>query len=283
MGPHPLSRPTIGTIETINSITGADLKKHHKKYYIPSSIVISASGLVNNEEFFEACETFFDKWETKEKKIEQNLFKGSDRGCEIKFVKDSNSQIYLQLSFLSIPRNDKRYMPLRVIRRILASGGSSRLHLKLREELGLVYSVDATVGSYAETGYFVIDLAISKDRLVTAVDETLKELSDIINNFVELDELNRVKKSFAYDLEFSKDSLYELNTRYGWGELMDATTSIEDDLKELSKVDQDAIKAVARDVFNPKNLRVVVVGPTTKKIQKDLSAVVNKYELDFKR
>ncbi|HEX9080010.1 MAG TPA: insulinase family protein, partial [Desulfuromonadaceae bacterium] len=198
------------------------------------------------------------------------------------FVRDSDSQMSLQLAFLGIPRGDCRFMSLRILRRLLAGGGSSRLHLRLREELGIVYSVEAALGAYDETGCMAIDLHTAPETLIEAVDASLAELARICIEPVAAQELERVRQSYVFDLEYSRDSAYDMGGRYGWGELMGVVRSIEEDREEAERVSAAELREIARAVFSPANLRLVVVGPWRNGMKKQARQLVERYAERFR-
>ena len=180
---------------------------------------------------------------------------------QLNFVTDSDSQLHLQLAFRGFSRLDPRIMGLRLLRRILCGGGSSRLHISLRERLGIVYSVDASIAAYEETGAFAIELSTSPENLEKAVQEVLSETLALSFGAIPLEEFERVRKSYFFDLEYSRDSTYEMQVRYGWGELMGMVRSIEDDYAEAAALDVAALQSTAAALFAPGNLNLVVVGP----------------------
>ena len=71
---------------------------------------------------------------------------------QLRWVRDAGSQISLQLAFLLPGRQSEHAVPLRILRRLLGWGGMSRLMLRLREELGLTYAVDADLGEVTRVG-----------------------------------------------------------------------------------------------------------------------------------
>ena len=162
---------------------------------------------------------------------------------QLNFVTDSDSQLHLQLAFRGFSRLDPRIMGLRLLRRILCGGGSSRLHISLRERLGIVYSVDASIAAYEETGAFAIELSTSPENLEKAVQEVLSETLALSFGAIPLEEFERVRKSYFFDLEYSRDSTYEMQVRYGWGELMGMVRSIEDDYAEAAALDVAALQS----------------------------------------
>jgi predicted Zn-dependent peptidase len=172
-------------------------------------------------------------------------------------------------------------MASRLMRRILCGGGSSRLHLKLREQLGIVYSVDASIAAYEETGSFAFELSTVPKNLSLAVTELLGEIRRLAIELVPADELLRVKRGYYFDLEYSRDSAYEMQVRYGWGELMGLVRDIEEDRAEAELVDAEAIRSTARALFAPRNMNLAAVGPWKGPIRKEVDRILKMYEKEF--
>jgi predicted Zn-dependent peptidase len=253
---HPLGRPTIGTLDSIARITREDLQSHLRRFYQPGNAVVVVSGPVRSHEVFAAAEEIFGRWQDGGAAPRVAPVIRRHTSPRICFVHDSDSQMNLQLAFLGVPRGDARFTPLRLLRRLLAGGGGSRLYLKLREELGIVYSVEAAIGAYDETGCLAVDLSTAPETLVQAVEVTLHELGRIVREPIPDDELERIRQSYIFDLEYSRDSAYEMGGRYGWGELMKVVRSIEEDQHEARQAAGSAIRETARTVFAAENLRL---------------------------
>ncbi|HEY5512693.1 MAG TPA: pitrilysin family protein [Geomonas sp.] len=257
---HPLGMPTIGYLETIRGFTEEDLRGYLTDFYVPSNALIVASGRLDAERFFAACEEHFSRWGGPQPQAPIPAQAEQDEPQSL-FVKDSDSQVNLQIAFRGFARRDPRIMGLRLIRRILCGGGSSRLHLSLREKLGIVYSVDASLSAYEETGAFAIELATAPENLALAVSEVLREVKSLSFEEIDAAELQRVKEGYFYDLEYSSDSTYEMQVRYGWGELMNLVRTLEEDRIEAAAITAAEIGASARAIFAPGNLNLVAVGP----------------------
>ncbi|MDD5285811.1 MAG: pitrilysin family protein [Desulfuromonadaceae bacterium] len=279
---HPLGIPTIGTLESIASIGRDDLSRHHMEFYVPSSAVLVVSGPVRSHDVFAAALDCFGNWQGKQPPPAR-MFSSPQNKRQIKCVQDSDSQMNLQLAYIGLAREDERFMSVRFLRRILAGGGGSRLHLRLREELGIIYSVEGAVAAYDETGCLAFDLSTAPETLIHAVEATLDELFRITDTPVPDDELERVRNSYIFDLEFSLDSAYEMGGRYGWGELMGVVRSIEEDRSEARRIGAAELQKTAREIFTPENLRLVAVGPWKRGMKKGLLELVRSYEKRFAR
>jgi predicted Zn-dependent peptidase len=273
---HPLGLPTIGTLESINDMCREDMASHLQAYYRPNATVVVVSGPVRSHEVFASAEGIFGTWQ--EAAIPATKTVISRRTVpQTCFVHDSDSQMNLQLAFLGIPRGDDRITALRILRRVLAGGGSSRLYLRLREELGIIYSVEAAIGAYDETGCIAIDLSTAPETLAQAIQVTLEELVKIAVEPMPAAELERVRQSYIFDLEYSRDSAYEMGGRYGWGELMKVVRSIEEDQQAARSTTAAEIAATARAIFTPANLRLVAVGPWKKGMKQQVRSLVKQF------
>jgi predicted Zn-dependent peptidase len=279
---HPLGMPTIGTLESIDAIDRDDLEKHLQSYYVPSNAVLVVSGPVKSHAVLTAARKCFGAWgDVKIPAV--TLVTLRQFTPQIRCVQDSDSQMNLQVAFLGFARDDHRFMALRFLRRILAGGGSSRLHLRLREELGIIYSVDGAIGAYDETGCLAFDLSTAPDTLLHAVEAALAELLRITTTPVPTEELERIRTSYIFDLEFSRDSAYEMGGRYGWGELMGVVRSIEEDQSEARRITADDLQETARALFSPENLRLVAVGPWKRGMKKSLRHLVEMFEQEYRK
>ncbi|HIJ95006.1 MAG TPA: insulinase family protein [Desulfuromonadales bacterium] len=277
---HPLGRPTIGTLESIAAIEHHDLFEHLQRYYIPSNAVLVVSGPVERSSVIAAALASFIGWQDRTLPPVHLATIKTTRPT-ITCVQDSDSQMNLQLAFLGLARGDSRFMALRFLRRILAGGGSSRLHLRLREELGIIYSVEGSVAAYDETGCLAFDLSTAAATLLQAVETTLAEILSITRTPVPVGELERIRTSYIFDLEYSRDSTYEMGGRYGWGELMGVVRSIDQDREEAGNISSADIQSVARTVFAPENLRLVAVGPWKRGMKKQLRTLVDNFVAQF--
>jgi predicted Zn-dependent peptidase len=279
---HPLGMPTIGYLETIDGFTVDDLRRHLANFYTPANAVMVVVGDVSSTTAFAAAAEAFGAW-TGPPPAAALPSSVSQTGAQTIFVDDSDSQVHLQIAFRGFARPAPQIMTSRLMRRILCGGGSSRLHLSLREQMGIVYSVDASIAAYEETGSFAVELSTAPENLAQAAAEVLRETLRLAVEPVPAEELLRVKRGYFFDLEYSRDSTYEMQVRYGWGELMGLVRHIEEDRAEAQRVDAETLRSTAAALFAPHNLNLVAVGPWKSSIRREVEKVLKRYAKDFTR
>lgn len=276
---HPLSQPTIGTRDSLAAMTVAALQRYHQTFYTPHNTVLAIAGAITHTAAQQAIAAAFADWRGPLAPRPQPWQESKEEtsGPESVWVHDSDSQVGVQLAFRLPGRNDARQMDLRVLRRLLTGGGTSRLLLRLREELGLTYSVDAALSLFAESGCLSIDLAVTPENLVAAVREVLLVLGEIRAKVVGDEELQRLKVGYLYDLDFSQDHTDEMATRYGWGELCGMLRTTEDDRQAVIAITADSLQRTAQTLLTPQQLKLAVVGPFRRRDQKEIATLLKDF------
>lgn len=258
---HPLGDSLIGTPESLARIDLARLKEYYQRWYVPENMVLCVCGPIDEDEVAAAVEREFGAWQGRALQAQLPAPDISSSGIRSSWVEDSDSQVGLQLAFALPGREDERMLGVRMLRRILSWGGGSRLPLRLREELGLTYAVDANCSLLSDCGYLAIDLAVARENLVEAVMELLKVLDELREQPIPADELDAALQSYLYDLEFSKDQTEAQAIRYGWGMQVDYLRPIAQERKEAEQLTAAKLQQIAGAFLSRERAYLVVVGP----------------------
>lgn len=275
---HPLSQPIIGDAAALQRLTLADLKAYHQRYYSPRNTVIAVTGLVEHAAALAAVESAFADWQGDAPELPVPVAEPPPVTPASCWVRDSSSQILVQLAWRTPGRQSDYPLPLRTWRRILSWGGTSRLMLRLREELGLTYNVEANLALYQECGCLSVDLALQPDNLTAGLSEVLGIFHEMRRQPVTVEELERAKRNFRYDMEYSLDHTDEMAIRYGWGELVGYTRSVEQDLHDMQAVSAGQLLETAGELFTPDNLKLAVVGPWTDRLRSEGEALISGWQ-----
>jgi predicted Zn-dependent peptidase len=223
--------------------------------------VLAVAGPVEHQQVVAAAQQHFGDWQGGSTPRPKQWTGSPGPDKSLRWVRDAGSQISVQLAFLLPGRDNEHTVNLRVLRRLLGWGGMSRLMLKLREELGLTYAVDAAMGLYADAGILAIDLAVSPENLAEATSALLDIIAELHQENVANDELAHVLSCYRCDLDYSRDQVDEMALRYAWGELTGCRRTIADDLAGLDNVTSAGLQQTARLLLTPANLRGAIVGP----------------------
>lgn len=275
---HPLGLPTVGNCPAISRLTRLQLERHHAAFYTPSNTVLAVAGPVEHQTVLAAAQRAFNNWQGPLAPAARPWTGSEAHRKTLRWVRDAGSQVSLQLAFLLPGRNSEHAVNLRVLRRLLGWGGMSRLMLRLREELGLTYAVDADLGLYADAGTLAVDLAVKACNLARATEAILDLFSELRTEAVAAGELEHILSSYRFDLDYSRDQVDEMALRYAWGELTGCHRTIADDLAALDTVTPAGLLHTSRELFTPANLRGAIVGPYRTRDRNAVEALVSSWQ-----
>ncbi|MEE9259303.1 MAG: pitrilysin family protein [Nitrospinaceae bacterium] len=273
----PLAWPTTGTPKSIKKITRAALDEYFKSYYVAENMVLAGAGPVVHEQFLEQAKKYFSDFPSGGKIISKNHFKNgiseNQKKTEMVFQHDSDSQIQLQVCFRGVSYNDPDYYSAILISRVFDDGATSRLPRSLREDRGLVYSVECLVTSWSDIGTMDFDVTVSSEKVCEVLEILIGEIRRFAEQGPEEEELERVKQRYFFELEGELDSPSAQIMRYGFPRLY---SNVVDNKKErgiIREISRENILAVAKRIFRPEKLNVVVVGPFTQKLKKQIEKI----------
>jgi predicted Zn-dependent peptidase len=272
---HPLGESTGGTIESNRSITLRDIRRHLANFYTPDNSILVAAGNVKAESIFASAEKHFGDWRGK-RTIPTPEIPTECTGPNFMFKHDDDGQSQVCFLFRSFPWGDPKTPVSKLIKYSLC-GNTSKLHLNLRSEKGLVYDVGANLSTYHNTSAFCIDLSTEPRTLLKALEETLNELLAMTKVPMSDEELIRNKISYGFEFHFAKDSDSDQQMRYGHGILLNQLRTEEKDIADLKAITPEMILETARSIFHPKNLHLAVVGPKRPKINERIQQIIDSY------
>lgn len=148
-GEHPLSKPILGTVDSVNRATVAGLAEWRAALYAADNLVISATGAVEVEQVLDLARRAFGDMPATSgaPSVAAATFVGGRRAEARKL---EQSHLVLMLPAVSARQDD--YFALRTFAEALGGGMSSRLFQEAREKRGLAYNIDAYADTYADAG-----------------------------------------------------------------------------------------------------------------------------------
>ena len=275
-----LARPTIGTEKSINRISVEDLKSHYLKFYTPANMIFVVAGCVDHDLFFDCAQKYFSRLlgngANRSNYFDKPLSEDQSQPAFL-FQHDSDSQIQLQLCFRAVSYNHPDYFITTLISRLFDDGVTSRLQKILREEKGLVYSVECRTTSLPDTGTIDFDVSVRPEKVVEVAKILLNEIKKFASTGVSEDEFELVRQRYGYDLDYELDDPYRQIIRYGFCHLYSKEYTAEEERKKISAITSLDILRVSREIFVPEKLNFVLVGPYTSELQTTLQEMARDF------
>jgi len=157
---------------------------------------------------------------------------------------------------------DPRRYALVMLSMLLGGGMSSRLFQRVREELGLAYSVYTFQQFYVDTGMHGVYVATSPDTARAAYDVIREELEQVASAGLPDDEIAMGKSQLKGQMTLSLESVGARMYRAAAVELYgEPYRTLDETLALVDAVTSDDIRKVAREFFAPDRQTVLSLGP----------------------
>lgn len=188
-GEHPVSRPILGSVDSVNAATNPALAAWRGALYAPDRIVVSATGAVEEGELLAAARRAFGDLASGGGAPEPAAapFVGGHQG-EVRKLEQS----HLVFMLPACGAREQDYFALRIFAECLGGGMSSRLFQEAREKRGLAYNIDAYSDTYADHGALGIYAGCAAGKAVETAKVCAEQLVALARH-VEPAELSRAK------------------------------------------------------------------------------------------
>lgn len=258
---QPLGAPIIGTVDSVTRIGRKELSLFKRKFYTPENIVVSATGLLEYGKLTKAIVNNFSHQE----KQNLNIFPSAKEGQispQLKIFSKDTEQTHLALGFHSFRRDHPLKHAVALLHVVLGANMSSRLFHELREKRGLAYEIGTHLRRYQDTGAFIVHAGIDNHKVTEAIRLILEELQKIKDKLVSKSEFKRAKEFYLGQLMLSLEDTLDYMLWIGESTTsLDKAYSLEDIIKEVSRIKPEDIKETARCILKEKNLNVAFIGP----------------------
>ncbi len=270
---HPYGRDPLDGLKTLPGITREDLRAFLRTHLVPSNMTVAVSGDLSREEAESGLRGILKALEARVPP-ERNLPVPEPSPPVLAFVhKAGQVQSQVAMALPGPRRTDSGYWKTHLLVDIFG-GRDSLVFRRLRDDLGLVYSVYFHQRYKWKAGWITGYMGCKGDRTPEAVEQAVALMKDLRQDVPEgqfeqkrLDALN----SFVFNVD-SPAALTRVYARYELrGEPLDTLDHIQESFMEATSKD---LARLARTYLDPARLQIVVVGDrTTQVARKDGAGV----------
>lgn len=201
-GDHPLGRPILGTARSIGAADPRTLSDFRAQLYDPASLVISASGAVDEDELLATAERWFAEPSTAQSREAPTppVFAGRAK-TQARRLEQAQTVLLLP----AFGARDDDYFAFRLFAETLGGGMSSRLFQEARERRGLAYAIDAYAEAYSDTGVLGVYAGTSATDAAETARVAAGELTGLAQR-IEAAELARGKAQLKASMFMARES-----------------------------------------------------------------------------
>ncbi|MDD5145646.1 MAG: pitrilysin family protein [Candidatus Pacebacteria bacterium] len=266
-GDQPAGRSVAGTKESVSGIERKDLLNYMESQYVAKNTIVCVAGNIKEEESIEKVKKYFSKMRESLPKPKPKVFEKQTRPEVLAHFRQTD-QTHLCLGARAYNIfHPKRYAQ-EILGTILGGGGmmSSRLFEEVRTKLGIAYYVDTDIDDNTDTGCLVTQAGVDNSKVEKAISTILREYKRISQTEVPKAELKKAKDNMKGKLSLLLETSDAKASFYAGQELLEKKILTPEKIFEkIDKISADDILKVGRDIFQPKNLNLALIGPFKEK------------------
>ena len=176
----PQGRPVAGTVGTVGRLGVDDVRDWFARQYGANRLVIGAAGALDHDELVELVSEHFGDLPAVAPASAPAPVVARD-GAWVQMLKREGEQVAVSLALPAPAETDPRLPIVEALAMVLGGGDCSRLFGRLRDELGLVYGIDAGL----EVGPDASQIIISTECAPESVSRVISEIEGILNRLAD--------------------------------------------------------------------------------------------------
>ena len=266
-GEQSPGQPILGPAEQIENYTRDDLLAFRKKHYAPKETVIALAGSYDPDKVLEWVTAYFGAWENEIPPVKTPDWQVMT-GVTALREKDSE-QMHICMGFPGAAYATDRVYPLAVANNILGGAMSSRLFQRVREDLGLAYSVYSYPNTYKGVGTFGLYAGVSPKNAELVLKEIRAELKKFLDEGITekefRDSVTQLRAGYLMGLESPGARMQGLGRSTL---LRGKPLSHEATLNAIEAVTMEKVMEVAREVLTAEPC-IAIVGKGAEQVKLD--------------
>lgn len=260
-GDQPAGWDIAGTKESVASISREKIVGYMEKQYVASNTIVCVAGNLENYNVKEKVKKYFSKVRS-EKAYQKPKVIEMQTKPEILLQERKTDQTHLCLGVRGYNLFHPDRYTQEVIGIVLGGMMSSRLFIKVRERLGAAYYINTAAEVDTDTGYLVTQAGIDNRKVELSISTILKEYKKISQVKIPKKELQKAKDNIKGKMALLLESSDAQASFFGAQELLEGKIlTLEEINDRISKVSQSDVQRVAKNIFQPKNLNLALIGP----------------------
>lgn len=266
-GEQSPGQPILGPAEQIENYTRDDLLAFRKKHYAPKETVIALAGSYDPDKVLQWVTAYFGAWENEIPPVKTPDWQVMT-GVTALREKDSE-QMHICMGFPGAAYATDRVYPLAVANNILGGAMSSRLFQRVREDLGLAYSVYSYPNTYKGVGTFGLYAGVSPKNAELVLKEIRAELKKFLDEGITekefRDSVTQLRAGYLMGLESPGARMQSLGRSTL---LRGKPLSHEATLNAIEAVTMEKVMEVAREVLTAEPC-IAIVGKGAEQVKLD--------------
>lgn len=249
--------PVIGSCENIKRFTTDMIDEVIEKFYTPDNSYIVISGGFEIDEVKEKIESYFGVWKGKCKKREEYKIKLQPHLLIDDRFKGNRSTVGIGFEGYSFSNYKSLYLEL-LSDYLLSSDG--RLLRILRDEKGLLYSLNGYVNAFYDTGNIGLVFSANNESVEEIIKVIINELKNLIDFGIDKEKFESLKRKKLVETLLVYEQSTEMFISIGKAAANDNIFLANDYIKNIELLSYDKMQEIIKEVFEGKDAAMAVLG-----------------------
>ena len=240
-----------GDERSLGNLTLDQLTSFYHQIYQPRHAVLTAAGALDHDQLVDLASSFFGGHPPADPQGFKKLNKPRFKAAVHRVDQASLEQVYHLICMPAPAADHPRHSDYMLVNELLGGGMSSRLHQRLREDLGLVYSVNSFYENYRDCGLQMIYAVTQAEKMAEYRSVLMDELQRLHASPPDDAEMERVrdhlKASTILGLESNVSRLRLITNQWLYQGYFQTIAELS---AEIEAIDREAVDLILAEYFS---------------------------------
>lgn len=265
-GDQPAGWDVIGEEKTIRMLTRQNFTDYFTHQYVAGNTAVVVAGNFDEQETIRTITELFSgvreaaPMRTKPSVVESQTLPA------LHLEYKETDQTHIALGFRGFSADHPRRYTAEVLAAILGGSWSARMWDRIREKLGLAYTVFTAHESYSNRGFLMTYAGVDHKNIEATIRAAMEEYRRVIAEPVPAAELKRVKDYIRGITLIGLEQSNAVASFIGTEEMTTGKPQTPDEIfAKIESVTADDLRAVAAELMRPERLNLAMIGPVKEK------------------
>jgi len=275
-GDQPAGLDVIGEEAVIRALTHENFANYFTHQYVASNTAVVLAGNFDEPSVIESVKSAFAGVRNELPFRTKPALEKLASGPRAKIIYKETDQTHLTIGFYGYDANHPKRYAAEVLGALLGGSWSSRMWDRIRDKLGLAYTVMTAHEGYSNRGYLVTYAGVAHENVEKTLRAALEEYKKITTELVPEVELKRVKDYIRGTTLIGLEASNAVANFIGGEEMLTGKpVTVEEMFAKLDQVTPADIQEVAKEIIRRETLHLAMIGPF--KDQEPFEKILNEF------
>lgn len=261
-GDQPAGWDVIGEEKTIRALPREEFTNYFTHQYVASNTAVVVAGNCDEVAVIARVKELFGDIRSAPPTRIKPAVRDAQNGIGLDLEYKETDQTHITLGFRGYDANHPKRYIAEVLAAILGGSWSARMWDRIRDKLGLAYTVMTAHESYSNRGYLVTYAGVDHANVEKAIRAALEEYKKITLESVPAVELKRVKDHIRGTTLIGLERSDAVANFVGGEEMLTGhPQTIDEIFAKIDAITAEDIAASAREIIRPERLNLAMIGP----------------------